>query len=483
MKRVAANQQVDERNGLVANPVYQLVTAAPTTSPTLVDRILWLEPFWIVILTPSLLLRDLFWEPWLHPWLIGALFLFWPLRLWRKGRLAPATPINLPLLLLLLWSPVGLWMSVSWERSWHALGMLALGGALYFALLNWPPAQRRPWLVALAIALVGLLLAVIGPAILPSLPTKLFTFEAELAQSKPADLFGTGETINSNVLAGALLLPIPLLVALGIRRGWARQRWLPPLLLAPALYIGWALLLSQSRGSYLALIIALLVVFTLRWPWSGVAFIVAGVATVASSLVNGNVLLLDAIGSDGSVTSFSGRVEIWAKSLLALGDFWPTGIGIGTFNLVIPLLYPYEAGWGNQIEHAHNLLLQVGVDLGVPGLLLYGWLLVAVFGVLIKTIRHGGVGEETAELPIAAQPATRRDYYAQRRHAHRQAALRWALAVGVLAAMVAMLVHGLVDAVTWSTKLAFLPWLFYALAALLWQQDRRTGANPPTTQV
>jgi len=469
LKRVAPNQHVGEANAVVANSVYQLVPAAPTTSSTLLDRILWLEPFWIVLLAPSLLLRDLFWEPWLHPWLTIALFLFWPLRLWSTRRFAPSTPINLPILLLLLWSPAGLWMSVNGERSWHALGILALGGALYFALLNWPPAQRWPWLVAVAIATVGLGLAIIGPAILPQLPTEFFTFDAELAQSKPADLFGTGETINPNVLAGALLLPIPLLLALGIRRGWARWRWVPSLLLVPTLYMSWALLVSQSRGSYLALVVALLVVFTLRWPWSGVAFAVAGLATAVSTWINGNVLLLDAIGSDGSITSFSGRVEIWEKSWLALWAFWPTGIGIGTFNLVIPALYPYEQGRGYQIEHAHNLFLQVGVDLGVPGLLLFGWLCVVVFGVLIRIIRQGGEVQAVDELPVTA---LRRQYYAQRRYAHRQAALRWALAVGALAAMIAMLVHGLVDAVTWGTKLAFLPWFFYALAALLWRQER-----------
>ncbi len=469
MKRLVANQQFDAEKPVASEAAYTLVAAASPASTAWWHRILWLEPIWLLLLAPSLIVRDLFWDPWLHPWLIAALFLFWPLRLLATFRVAPPTPINLPVLLLLVWSPAGLWMSVDWERSWHVLGLIALGGSTYFALLNWRPAQRRPWLVVLLIATVGLLLAVIGPAILPSLPTEFFTFEATVAQSKPADLFGSGETINPNVLAGALLLPIPLLVALGIRRGWARYRWLAPFVLVPALYIGWALLLSQSRGSYLALLIALLLVLILRWPWSGVGFGAALLATTVAISIDGSVLLLDAIGSDGSVTSFSGRVEIWGKSLLALRDFWPTGIGIGTFSLIIPALYPYEQASYSAIEHAHNLLLQVAVDLGLPGLLLFSWLLVAVVYVLVDIIRSGG---ELTALVTPLQPGQRHLRDAQRRSAHRQAALRWALAVGALAALVGMLVHGLVDAVTWSTKLAFLPWLFYALAALLWQQGK-----------
>jgi len=40
-----------------------------------------------------------------------------------------------------------------------------------------------------------------------------------------------------------------------------------------------------------------------------------------------------------------------------------------------------------------------------------------------------------------------------------------------------MFIHGLVDAVVWGTKLAFLPWLFFALAALLWRQPPCARGN------
>src|SRR5689334_22542868 len=79
--------------------------------------LLWLEPFWIVALAPSILMRELLWDPWMQPWLIGALFLFWPLRLLYTRRLLPPTPLNWPLALLLLWSPVALWVSAYPERS------------------------------------------------------------------------------------------------------------------------------------------------------------------------------------------------------------------------------------------------------------------------------------------------------------------------------------------------------------------------------
>jgi hypothetical protein len=123
-------------------------------------------------------------------------------------------------------------MATDSVRAWQAAGFLALGLALYIAFLNWPPTQRRPWLLAAFIVGCGLLLTTIGPEILPSVPTEFFVFSEEVTKSKPINYFGVGETINPNVLAGGLLWSIPLLVALAIRTSWARRRWLPPFLIS-----------------------------------------------------------------------------------------------------------------------------------------------------------------------------------------------------------------------------------------------------------
>lgn len=431
---------------------------------------LWLEPFWLALLAPSILLRDLFWDPWVHPWLILALFAFWPLRLLFTGRLAPPTPVTWPALCLLLWTPVGLVNAVNWERSWQAIGFIAFGIALLFALLNWPPTQRRPWLIAAFLGIGGLGLALLGPLILPDLSQEFFILSDELANSKPVDLFSTGETINPNVLAGGLLLPIPLLTALALRFDMARWRWLPPLFLLPTLLILAALLLAQSRGAYLAVFLSLLLVITLRWPWAGVIFLIGGVAAGAVLSAEGVVLLAEAIGSDGSVTSLTGRWEIWTRALQAIGDFALTGIGIDSFEQTIPTLYPYVE-IHNAIPHAHNLFLQVGVDLGLPGLFFYCWLWGAALWIFISILRNGGT------LPVV-EDVKGRQRRGRRRSLHRQAAVRLALAAGGLCAIVAMLIHGMVDAVTWGTKLAFLSWLLLALAGALAWQEQQTDDEP-----
>jgi len=448
-----------------------------TFLPGLLRRLLWVEPFWIVALAPSLLFRDLLWDPWLHPWLILSLFLFWPLRLLVMRRIAPPSPLVWPALLLLLWTPIGLLNSVDWERSWHAIGFVALGIALLFAFLNWPPAARYPWLIAAMLGMIGIGLALLGPAILPNIPQEFFFFSEDLAKSKPADFFNAGETINPNVLAGGLLLPIPVLAALALCFNWAKRRWVPPLLLVPALLILGTLLLAQSRGAYLAVTLSLILVLTLRWPWAGLIILISGVAVGGVLSLDGVLLFAEAIGSGGSITSLSGRWEVWDRSLQAFGDFVLTGIGIGTFDLVVPMLYPYVE-IPNTIPHAHNLFLQVGVDLGLPGMLLYLWLFGGVCWIFIDVLRNKG----QLDVMDANASGSRHERRSQRHQARRQAALRWALAVGGLASLVAMLMHGLVDAVMWGTKLSFIAWLLFALAGALYTQEHQNSETTSELQ-
>lgn len=357
---------------------------------------------------------------------------------------------------------MGLMNAVDWERSWQAVGFVAFGVALFFALLNWPPLQQRPWLIAALLSLAGLGLAVLGPMILSRLPQEFLHFSDDLARSKPADIFNAGETINANVLAGGLLLPIPLLLALSLRVDLAHRHWLPPLLLLPTGLLLATLLLAQSRGAYLAVALSLLLVLTLRWPWAGLIFLVGAIAAGSVLSLEGMSALVETVSNEGSISSLSGRWEIWSRAFQAIRDFAVTGIGIGSFDLVIPQLYPYVEV-RNVIPHAHNLFLQVGVDLGVPGLLFYGWLWGAVLWVFITILWHGGALASATE----AEHLHRHDQRRERRRLRRQAALRWALAAGGLGATVAMFLHGLVDAVTWGTKLAFLPWLLVALAGTL----------------
>lgn len=423
------------------------------------DRLLWLEPFWIALLAPAVLLPGRFWILDWHPYLVLLLLLFWPLRLLRERRLGAPTPLDWPFWLLLVQAGVAVAVSPERNRSWEAAGYLLVGAAAYVALVNWPPLRRRPPRTAWIVLAVGAALAAIGPFLLNSIPGKVSLVAGLAGPASPhaGPLAGAlSETINPNVLASALLLVAPLCLALALGPRWTAQPGVRVLWGVAALLVYAELILTQSRGAWFAAALAVLLLLVLRWPrlrWLALVALVAGVALLPLA---GLALLVDTVGgtADGAGSGYglNDRLEIWQRAVWAQHDYPLAGIGLGLFDRVIPVRYPYpRPSLGAGVPHAHNLLLQVGVDLGVPGLVFYLALLLVVAAMLVHLLRRRpGAGEREAREPDTMRRG-----------------LCWSLAAGAAAALTAMLVHGLVDTPLWGMKLAFLPWLIIALVTNL----------------
>jgi putative inorganic carbon (hco3(-)) transporter len=391
-----------------------------------------------VLLAPCVLFPGRLLPTRLQPCLLLALFLFWPLRLFAGQRAQQLSPLSLGLGALLFWLPLNLWASVDRSRSWQAAGYLLLGIALYGAFCHWLPTRQKPQWLAWGMILVGMGLSLLGPLLLiaegkASAPLGLLQpFVQPIAQR-------LGETINPNILAGGLVLIIPLVFALCLRWDWAPRQWLPLSLGLLAVGMVAILSLAQSRGAELAIVLALGTLLVVRWPrlLYGLPFVICLLLIIIYWL--GPRTVGELLTANDTIGGLDQRTEIWLRARYALADFPFTGIGIGTFDLVIPLLYPYfTVPTGVTIPHAHNLFLQIAVDLGLPGLIAWLSLQINLFVMLGQLLRR------------------------------RNAALTWVLSAGALGALIAMLVHGLVDAPLWGSKIAFLPWLLYALVTLLY---------------
>jgi putative inorganic carbon (HCO3(-)) transporter len=128
---------------------------------------------------------------------------------------------------------------------------------------------------------------------------------------------------------------------------------------------------------------------------------------------------------------------MWSRAIYILEDFPFTGVGMGAYTQVVDRLYPFLRFAPGSAGHAHNLFLQIGSDLGFPGLV--AWL-AAFFCICV-----GGVS------------------LYQRSLANKDGWLT-GLSAGLLAFQLALVIHGLSDAVTWGmVRPAPLVWYLWGL--------------------
>lgn len=423
------------------------LSPAPVQPPSAARQpggfLLRLEPWWVLLLSPLILFPGRI-VPMAFHWVpVLALLLFWPLR-WLPAKGSPASdaervPLRFVIALFLLLLAPAIRVSVDRPLSWEAAGYLLLGVSAANALLHLPATRRRPEWVAVGVLLAGLGLSLLGPLIIIDAgPIQPMLDPLQRAAGPLTRLLG--ETINPNILAHALLAVFPLAAALALTGGWATRRWQRPAASALALWLLFVIFLTQGRGAWLALAIVIPLLLMLRWPrlvWLAPPLLAAAIAAVWWQ----GPALLDLLATSTATTGIAERVEIWQRALYIMRDFPFTGVGIGTFARVVPVLYPWLLVPAEVvIPDAHNLPLQVAVDLGLPGLVL--WLVLQI-GVLVLMVRL-----------LRGQP----------RPLHR------ALAAGVLVSMVAMHVAGLFGAVNWGVKPAFLPWIIAALGVLLYRR-------------
>lgn len=336
----------------------------------------------------------------------------------------PVTRLN-PILLLFSLSVLGsAWTTYDLSISLPKLAGVVMGLALFFLAAGYGSRPAGWNVLALTFVMVGVAVAVVGL-------TGMQRPSAEDYSKIPIlyrllvripllflELPGAQAGINPNELGGSLLWVFYPTLALWLAvvfvkrdnndkkntinrvpRLWFYIRFL--FLSCSLAFIGLALVLAQSRAAILGLVLTLpfLVIGILPRRirgYAGVVFVCVIVVFVVLLVPYGKQLLsvnlTDNIGSAQgvlSVTTFVQRVQIWQYGLDILRDFPMTGIGMNTFRYVVFRLVPLSCVITPcDIGHAHNELLQAGLDLGLPGLAAFLGLHVGAFWILIRLYRQ-----------------------------------------------------------------------------------------------
>ncbi|MEZ4681900.1 MAG: O-antigen ligase family protein [Caldilineaceae bacterium] len=395
------------------------------------------------------------------------------LRLAVAGRVVAPTLTLWPLLLLVALGGLSIYVTPAWVYTWPELVRLLAGVALALAVINWlnpitigrsTPNQRvgaGRIIVATVVFLtlcggltvVGLLAMQATHKFLPALPWD------GVARIKALTTTGT---FNPNRVAGVAVLATPLVCALllGSLRsdrptvaGWLG--WLVAKVAALLLSVGFggALLLTESRGALLAAACALLALLPLlgRRGWLILLMVaVVGVALL-SEVQPGDLdrfVIRDRRATAAQASSDSawatilqdrnlqGRLILWRRALHGMADAPLTGMGLGAFEAVSQEPYPQVAGFvpDPDMSHVHNILLQVGLDLGLPGLLSFVALLAMIAFLLLRLLRHS-----------------------------RHVAPLHTWGVGLCGSFVAYLLYNMLDALTLGSRPALAVWCFFGL--------------------
>jgi putative inorganic carbon (HCO3(-)) transporter len=415
-------------------------------------------------------------DPAVTPWLLLAFPALWLLRRVVQGRATVVTPIDPPALLIVVMVGVGVWATYDVTLSFPKVAGVLYGVALAYALANDLQGARGVWIVTAGLALLGagvIALGFVGTSWSGAAKIPILRpWVVALQDRFPRRLTGLPRAesgFNTNQVSGTLALLLPFYVSLTVglirsavaqasHRRWARtlRRAVEAALLGGlALAAALLLLLSQSRGAITATALCL-GLWTAsqgragRWiAGMGGLVVLVLVLLVGPQRVAWALWGMEVANAD---LSLQGRLVIWHRAWRVLRDHALTGIGFDTLVPIIHARYPtFYFNADADFTHAHNQFLQVGLDLGVPGLIAY---LAMLFGYGRALL---GVGQPSRGAP------------SDDRSAGNAASRLWqrGLAHGLLFGVIGQMLFGLTDAIALGQKPGLLFWLAIGLGLSL----------------
>lgn len=373
---------------------------------------------------------------------------FFVLRFLAYGRFTIHTDSNFPIILLSALLPLTLWVTAFPEITTIQVYRLLAGIGIFFTIINWTWSTNRLNLVINGVIGMGLVLSILAP-IAVDWTNKLSFIPAQIYQPFKLVL---EDTIHPNVMAGALVLIIPVAI------GWLLFAWqdlaiLEKLLACLSSLAMFAVLfLTQSRGAWLALFIVLIFFPLLRWRWGWIFSVLGLLSIFAAVYLIGPTRVFTALFSGGSIRGVASRIEIWERAYFMIRDFAFTGVGMGSFTQVADKIYPFTVASPGTIFHAHNLFLQIGVDLGIPGLIF--WLSIFIIN-LYQSMKSYLIGKNKKDLRLTAA------------------------SIAVLGSNLSLAIHGMTDSVVWGmVRTAPLVWIIWGISSSVYLHLQLKYKNP-----
>jgi putative inorganic carbon (hco3(-)) transporter len=308
------------------------------------------------------------------------------------SRMVRPSWVQIPLAILVLWGTIGLYWAPDKSLTLKTLLIFSMGAAVYVITSEAVHSENEVRTIVWAV--LGIMGAV-------GLYTVVTYIEGSSGISEHYVISGSeryyraeGIFTHPNYLGTFMALTIPPGIALATAEAIGWRKVLAYSLLAAAIA---GLLLTYSRGGWIGAGVGLLISVLLLQRRFSLLLSLSFIGTLSFigiivSLVSPAVILerLASVGNASTDVAVIPRLEAWSAAPKLVAEHALLGTGLGNFgpayaNLLgmtpvlysLPDWYVYAANRPTQyLPHAHNLFLNLAIELGLVGLAAFMWLLV-----------------------------------------------------------------------------------------------------------
>jgi len=234
---------------------------------------------------------------------------------------------------------------------------------------------------------------------------------------------------NPNILAEYLILTIPITFALLYNSNSLLKKLFSLFGIAVQ---GMCILLTYSRGGWLGLFLAMLIFAFFVDRKLLFLYVMGGIGLIIVNPKSIITRLSTIVSLEDSSNAY--RIPLWKASIHMIRDFWLNGIGLGID--AFRAIYPQYMMQGIVAAHSHNVFLQLFVEAGIFGLVGF---VVFVFNSLRMNFIAFVKGVDIKIKRIS---------------------------ISVVASILGLLLHGLVDYVFFSNRIIMMFWVLISIGMI-----------------
>jgi len=384
-------------------------------------------------------------------WIFLVIPLMWVIRKMLNKPFVERTLLDIPILIILVQVLLSTLFAADPSHSFPKVSGLLLAIGLFYAIAALLKTEK---LLKMGIVLFlggGFLFSLLGLAGMYTFKVKHLTLLMKIKEILPQidfNLPGAEMGFSPNAVGGILILIVPLFITLLYPYLPERIKFLKPgniplikgkrfpsFLVVGLVVTAGVLLLTQSRGSWVGLVLAFGILFFISLCKKKTVLItVIIVLLVFAFILVPSLLKVDQVRlttkqAEGTLLF---RVQVWDQALPRIYEHPFLGIGLNEFRYLPEIKY--------SVSHAHNKFFHVAVELGIPALIAYLALLFLTGYMIVKTWQYKNTGSQWMKMVIP----------------------------GLGCGLLAHTIYELTDVIPFGAKVGFFPWISLALIAAVY---------------